>query len=576
MEVFFSYAHGRDEELRNELEKHLTQLRRQGLISTWHDRRIEPGTEWASEIDSHVKSAEIILLLVSADFIASDYCYGVEMNEALERHRRHEAIVIPIILRPVVWDSAPFARIQALPRDGKAITTWTDRDEAFADVSRGIRAIVLRYASTRSADAPTAGATTVFSMNNQSVPKDRVLDAAIPSHLVKDQSTELLTKIRLPGSPGLVGTLLEDEEAEAKPEDVRSTEFDVVFPVEPGGGLGDLRVEITLTSPDFRPETQTKVMFVPPDADSDTCYFLLTPTRTGQLRALIELRWEEALRGSRRLKTECVATAESIPLRTGMSVVQMKLGGGVEKSDENLPLPPASAPRSETPVAVLDSEDLAFSRQSQKRAESERARETREAHLAAEKARRGETERRTSEEQVSAHRYESPARTTSYLAKGSAARHGWLTPAIVIAIIGAVSSISVGYLQFRPKPATVAPADPATVAPADPATADIVLRWQVINSETLEAVPDARVTVSFDSSVEPSEGVTDHAGTYSIKLNRSSVGSWGKVIVHADGFKPYSKDFAVSSNNRIERLWLDPASESPPIKASPPPITNPN
>ena len=144
LEVFYSYAH-EDKDLRDELEKHLKLLQRNGLIANWHDRRIGVGAEWRDEIDAHVRSASIILLLISADFVASDYCYGVEMKLALERHARHDAIVIPVILRPVDWSTAPFARLQALPRDGKPITTWSNRDEALVDVARGIREIVARF-----------------------------------------------------------------------------------------------------------------------------------------------------------------------------------------------------------------------------------------------------------------------------------------------------------------------------------------------------------------------------------------------------------------------------------------------
>jgi hypothetical protein len=138
LEVFFSYAH-EDEELRQALEKHLALLQRRGLIVGWHDRRIIAGEQWSEEIDVHVHSAQVILLLISSDFLASDYCYGIEMKIALERHDRHEAIVIPVILRPVDWSDASFAHLQALPRDAKPITTWPNRDEAFADVARGIR-----------------------------------------------------------------------------------------------------------------------------------------------------------------------------------------------------------------------------------------------------------------------------------------------------------------------------------------------------------------------------------------------------------------------------------------------------
>ncbi len=119
---FYSYAH-EDEELRDELEKHLSLLQRQGLITTWHDRCIAPGTDWVHEIDAHLEAASIILLLIIPDFLASDYCYDVEVQRALERHTCGEARVIPIIVRPVDWHSAPFGHLQCLPRDGKAHKT---------------------------------------------------------------------------------------------------------------------------------------------------------------------------------------------------------------------------------------------------------------------------------------------------------------------------------------------------------------------------------------------------------------------------------------------------------------------
>ncbi|QDV53066.1 toll/interleukin-1 receptor domain-containing protein [Gimesia fumaroli] len=139
-ELFFSYSH-QDESLRDELEKHLSLLKRSGTISSWHDRRISAGSEWAGQIDESLESADVILLLVSADFVASDYCYDIEMNRALERHSEGTARVIPVVLRPVDWHSAPFAKLQALPRDAKPITEWPNRDSAFQDVARGIREI---------------------------------------------------------------------------------------------------------------------------------------------------------------------------------------------------------------------------------------------------------------------------------------------------------------------------------------------------------------------------------------------------------------------------------------------------
>jgi TIR domain len=139
--MFISYAH-EDEPLRSELQKHLSLLQRQGLISTWQDRQITAGTKWAQEIDEHLKSASIILLLVSADFVASDYCYGVEMQRALDRDKAGQARVIPIIVRPCDKKDAPFAHLQALPTDTRAITTWNNRDAAWTDVATDIRRVI--------------------------------------------------------------------------------------------------------------------------------------------------------------------------------------------------------------------------------------------------------------------------------------------------------------------------------------------------------------------------------------------------------------------------------------------------
>lgn len=143
IEIFFSYSHS-DEQLRDKLMKHLAVLKRQGIIADWHDRQIGAGDEWAGEIDRHLNSARIILLLVSADFLASDYCYDIEMKRAMERHESGDARVIPIILRPCNWHSAPFGKLQALPKDAKPVTTWTDTDEALLNIAQGIQVVAGR------------------------------------------------------------------------------------------------------------------------------------------------------------------------------------------------------------------------------------------------------------------------------------------------------------------------------------------------------------------------------------------------------------------------------------------------
>lgn len=138
VEVFFSYSH-KDKQLRDDLEEHLALLRRQGVVSGWHDREILPGQEWAAKIDEHLESARLILLLISPSFLASDYCYDIEMKRAMERHEKGEAVVIPVIVRPCDWKSGPFAKLAALPANWVAVTSWANKDEAWTDVAQGIR-----------------------------------------------------------------------------------------------------------------------------------------------------------------------------------------------------------------------------------------------------------------------------------------------------------------------------------------------------------------------------------------------------------------------------------------------------
>ena len=136
--LFISYAH-RDEQYRQELEKHLTMLRRQEVIDVWHDRRIGPGEEIDAEISRHLESASIVLLLISVDFLASTYCYDKEMLRALERHSQGRTRVIPVILRPCDWHSAPFAHLKAVPTDGKPLLQYATLDEGFLEVAQAVR-----------------------------------------------------------------------------------------------------------------------------------------------------------------------------------------------------------------------------------------------------------------------------------------------------------------------------------------------------------------------------------------------------------------------------------------------------
>lgn len=136
--VFCSYSH-RDDKYRQRLETSLGVLRNGGLIGVWSDRCIDPGTQWATQISEQLDAAQVILLLVSFDFLASDFCYRIEMKRALKRHAAGTARVIPIILRPCDWQGTPFRELQALPTDGKPIASWRSRDEAYTQIVRSLR-----------------------------------------------------------------------------------------------------------------------------------------------------------------------------------------------------------------------------------------------------------------------------------------------------------------------------------------------------------------------------------------------------------------------------------------------------
>ena len=138
IEVFCSYAH-RDEDLKTLLLTHLAPMERDGIVTAWHDGDLSAGEEWLAEIEQRLNTCEVILLLISPDFFASDFCYGTEMQRALARHDSGDAIVVPIIARPCDWQSSPVGRLQALPPHGKPVTSWSNRDEAMEAVAKGLR-----------------------------------------------------------------------------------------------------------------------------------------------------------------------------------------------------------------------------------------------------------------------------------------------------------------------------------------------------------------------------------------------------------------------------------------------------
>lgn len=139
--VFISYSH-KDEEFRAELDGHMALLRREQLVDIWSDHCIRPGEALDPAISAELEAADLVLMLVSKDFIQSNYCFDVEMTRALARHAAGEAEVVPIILRPCDWESSPLGKLKALPKDAKPVTKWPSFDDAFLDVVKQLRAML--------------------------------------------------------------------------------------------------------------------------------------------------------------------------------------------------------------------------------------------------------------------------------------------------------------------------------------------------------------------------------------------------------------------------------------------------
>ena len=153
LRVFYGYSR-QDEPFRAKLEAHLGVLHRLGLIEGWHEGATEPGREWAPAVRRRLEEADIVVLLVSADFLSSDTAWSVEMRSALQRHWEGLAHVLPVLVRPVDLIGAPFAELQSLPETGGSIATHPNEDEAWAEIAAGIRRIVTRLSSAGPVESP--------------------------------------------------------------------------------------------------------------------------------------------------------------------------------------------------------------------------------------------------------------------------------------------------------------------------------------------------------------------------------------------------------------------------------------
>jgi CheY-like chemotaxis protein len=204
--LFYSYAH-EDAELRDELQGHLKILERKRLIAPWHDRRIDPGRAWDAEIDEHLRRAELVLLLVSADFIASDYIMGKELAAAMAQQVAGRCQVVWIKLRPLDLqpgdeDIAPFLKLQGLPPDLRPVTSWPQRDEAWVLVAQGLRRTVEAIRTARAPLPPSRAARPGLGTgprDGPQVPRRGVPDPrADPSAAPDPSFDQLLARIRAP------------------------------------------------------------------------------------------------------------------------------------------------------------------------------------------------------------------------------------------------------------------------------------------------------------------------------------------------------------------------------------------
>src|ERR1051325_2496998 len=188
--LFVSYAR-RDARLKDQLVEHLSNLRNQGVITSWQDQEIVPGTDWSAEIQRQLDAADFVLLLISSSFLKSGYCTTVEMKQALESGR-----ALPILLRTVDWAGAPFSKLQVLPTGAKPVTAWKDRDAAFTDVVQGIRRAIA------AAPPPAASVWHVPHAQNPNFVGREALLADLERALAKDSAAAVVQAISGLGGVG--------------------------------------------------------------------------------------------------------------------------------------------------------------------------------------------------------------------------------------------------------------------------------------------------------------------------------------------------------------------------------------
>lgn len=289
VEIFCSYAHA-DEELRNEFFKHVEVLRRSGILTAWHDGQIMAGSDWRAEIETHLRTADIILLLVSVDLLNSAFVSSVELPEALRRHTSGEALLIPVVLRPVAWEWSGLSTLQALPEGLRPVVQWTPRDLAWVSVCESLVKAILVWSGKDVASPERASAASGL------ITRQRVLDVGLPRRVPVGLSTVLAVMVRRKDSEGLAGIFDLEASYGLTPKDLKSSSsFPVQFPKGADGTAQAADLCVRIETADFESSSREKSLCVPPRGDSDVCVFLLTPLRSGPLRVNVEL-WKDGRR----------------------------------------------------------------------------------------------------------------------------------------------------------------------------------------------------------------------------------------------------------------------------------------
>jgi hypothetical protein len=281
IQIFCSYAH-EDRQFRDELVKHLELLRESLLIRAWHDGELTAGQDWQQEIETHMREAHVILLLVSVDFLGSQFVREHELPIALAKHKSGDALVIPVIMRPVQWEQAGLNFLQALPDGLRPVATWAPQDLAYVNICEGVFAAVLVWQGRKKA--------TGAAMARPTSVRRRVLDLALSRRVPVGKATFLAVMVRRVGEGGLRAILAQDSSYGIDPDAVESSKsFPLEFPRNPDGRLSPVDLTIKLETGDFICRAPDKILPVPAQGDSVVCVFLLEAKRAGSLAVAVEI-----------------------------------------------------------------------------------------------------------------------------------------------------------------------------------------------------------------------------------------------------------------------------------------------